>query len=365
MKTHEKLGNRIGKILDLLNAQGYVDIKELCVEFSVCEKTLRRDIQRIANPNITMSNGIILLQQERGKSDPQELAALNILKNIAKSLKGAIGEKALRLLEKLESKDFALGANGRDCIRLGSRDAIKQKAMLDSMRGDSKRGAGEVARVDSRNVFFTKTHFSDITLGLDSLKLLQECIQTHTLIGFGYTHKERVCLPLQIVAFEGEWYLFAQEYDLDTCDMLEKSPSTQRDTQWYKKHLKDYLIKKFYLNDIQDLRALPCVCAPDTKALERLDTAINAWHNPYGEKIFVRLWVDKAVAKYFKRKNSFAQNLHPHKDGSLEIELYITHYREISGEVLRWIPHIVVLEPEGLKEYIKENVREYVRRIEG
>lgn len=61
----------------------------------------------------------------------------------------------------------------------------------------------------------------------------------------------------------------------------------QCDARWFAKHLKEYVTKKFYLNDIGKLCMLPYTLMPDMQVLEHFDTATNAWYNPYGEKIAV------------------------------------------------------------------------------
>lgn len=375
MKTYDTLSKRIVKILNLLHTQGYADIEELCAEFGVSKKTLQRDRMRLNDPNIYIKNGKILLQRERQeRGDPQAQIALNVLKNIAHSLKGEIGHKALSLLEKLDSKTQDTAMRESKGV-----DSVGVDSTLRDSKAKARRASHTIPNTQAhKSVFFTKTYFSDILLSIESLKLLQECIQTQTLIYFEYSHKVRVCLPLQIMAFEGEWYLFAQEYsdegyavlameknEQSKGDKKPKQGESKRDiaqcSEWVTKHCKEYIAKKFYLNDIDNLHALPYTLTPDTQVLEHLDRAINAWYNPYGEKIAVYLWVDKAVAKYFKRKKlSPTQILYPQKDGSLEMSLLITDYREISGEILRWIPYMVVLEPSGLREHIKECVRAYM-----
>lgn len=95
---------------------------------------------------------------------------------------------------------------------------------------------------------------------------------------------------------------------------------------------------------------------------ERLSNAINVWFELDVEPYRVRLFIDSEVAKYFKRrpisKNQVISSLYD--DGSIEIGFKITHNNEIIKEVLKWIPHIRVVEPEGLKSEIEEMVKKWM-----
>ncbi|MGX2971771.1 WYL domain-containing protein [Helicobacter sp. T3_23-1059] len=82
--------------------------------------------------------------------------------------------------------------------------------------------------------------------------------------------------------------------------------------------------------------------------------------NPYP----IQLFINKEVAKYFLRKPlKGQQNLGINPDGSLEITLNITNKMEIIPLILYYIPHIKVLEPQHLRESIKEIVQQYLSEI--
>ncbi|BAM31546.1 truncated putative transcriptional regulator [Helicobacter cinaedi CCUG 18818 = ATCC BAA-847] len=121
-------------------------------------------------------------------------------------------------------------------------------------------------------------------------------------------------------------------------------------------------MKKFYLNNIADIKEVRQGESVSEEVLGRLDNALNAWFVPEAKPFMVRLWVDSKVAKYFKRKKiSPNQHLDENKDGSLDITLHITSYMEITPLVLMWIPNVVVLEPQELKDFIKKSVEKYLR----
>ena len=51
------------------------------------------------------------------------------------------------------------------------------------------------------------------------------------------------------------------------------------------------------------------------------------------------------------------------KDGSIEIEIKLTHEMEIIPLILWYIPYIKVLEPQWLADDVKSRVQEYLKEI--
>lgn len=304
---------RLTKILTLLHSpasQSGLCAKELAEEFQVSLRTLRRDVEAMGAGFVYHKDRIYF----EGKRAREQDMAFLLLKSFAYSMNGAIKAQMLSLLESLESSAGA---------------------------GMETQGSG---------AFFTRSNLEEITLGTESIALLQRAIREHKIVGFCFVGdpsrvrragakppKEREVLPLKILNFSGEWYLLG---------------------------LESGEIKKFYLNSVRDLREIGQGEGVDSEILGRLDMALNAWFVPDSNPFLVRLWVDAKVAKYFKRRKiSPNQHLEVQKDGSLDISLSITSFMEIAPLVLMWIPNIVVLEPQSLREFIKNNVESYMQRI--
>ena len=49
-------------------------------------------------------------------------------------------------------------------------------------------------------------------------------------------------------------------------------------------------------------------------------------------------------------------------DNTSIIHLTITHENEIAGKIMKWLPHIVVIEPKSLKEEIDKRVTTYMNK---
>ena len=75
--------------------------------------------------------------------------------------------------------------------------------------------------------------------------------------------------------------------------------------------------------------------------------------------------MDKEVARYFLRKplNKSQRVLKIYDDESVDLELTITDYMEIIPTIQRYIPHIGVIEPDELKDRVKENIDLYLKRF--
>ena len=90
----------------------------------------------------------------------------------------------------------------------------------------------------------------------------------------------------------------------------------------------------------------------------RFDYAINAFFEPFAEPFVVELFIDAKVAKYFSRmpisKHQRVMKTYP--DGSIDLELYITDYMEILPTIQRYMPYVRVMEPEGLRVRMMENI---------
>lgn len=296
---------RLQKIMTLLHNpanNGVICAKTLADEFNISARTLRRDVKMMGSQYKYHKDKIYFYSNQDSIKNQSYIIALMLLKNFAHSTSGEIKTQMLSILQSLEST------------------STQQMA----------------------DIFFTRSLLEEITLSLDSILLLQKAIKEYIIIGFKFKkdsdYTEREVLPLKILNFSGEWYMLG----------LESSS-----------------IKKFYLNNISNVHTIRQGESIDEEALGRPDNALNAWFVPNRKPFMVRLWVDSKVAKYFKRKKiSPNQQLIEHSDKSLDITLFVTDFMEIAPLVLAWIPNVIVLEPQGLKEFIRKDVREYLKLLE-
>lgn len=306
---------RLTKILTLLyhpKSDGSLCAKTLAQEFGVSLRTLRRDVEMMGADFSYERDTIYFLGSKLPNSTSQadSFIALALLRSFAYSMNGEIKSQMLSLLNSLESTS-----------------------------------------THNAEPFFTRSNLEEIALEPESIARLQKAIKEHKVIGFEFlkepnilshsphstAHTQREVLPLKILNFSGEWYLLGLESNE---------------------------IKKFYLNNITNIRELGQGKRVSQEILARLENALNAWFSPEKEPFMVRLWIDPIIAKYFKRKKiSPNQHLDENADGSLDITLYITSAMEITPLVLMWIPNVVVLEPKSLRDFIASSTENYLKRI--
>ena len=155
------------------------------------------------------------------------------------------------------------------------------------------------------------------------------------LLYFSKTHR---LSPIKIALFDGFWYLLAMAGEK---------------------------LKKFHLKSIKEIKILPSKFKIDESLENRIKSANSAWFDP--EKSFiVRLWIDKVVKKYFERKPlSNQQIMCENEDGSIEIEVQVTHIMEIKPLVFYYLPHIKVIEPSSLADDILAEMERYIKEIRG
>ena len=168
---------------------------------------------------------------------------------------------------------------------------------------------------------------------IETLEKIESAIASKNEISIKYFKKDFTLSPLKIALFDGFWYLLA---------------------------LDNGKFKKFHFKSVKNVEILEREFSVDEQFLSKIQRAKSAWFDP--EKSFiVRLWIDKIAKKYFERKplpNQYVMT--QNSDGSIEIELEITHHMEIKPLVLYYMPHIRVIEPSALADEIDDALREYL-----
>lgn len=174
---------------------------------------------------------------------------------------------------------------------------------------------------------------------IELFEQLEIAIKKKIEVSYSYQNKSYEVKPLKLVYFEGFWYLLALD-------------SLKKDT-----------FKKFHLKTIKNLKEMQKVFDISTALEQRLKGANSVWFN-LEEPFEVRLLIDKQIRKYFERKPFKGQSvMGEDSDGSLEIEIKITHEMEILPVIFWYIPHIKVLSPDWIADIVKEKVSGYIDEI--
>ena len=174
----------------------------------------------------------------------------------------------------------------------------------------------------------------------DEIIQIKNAIKSKTEIECIYNDKQRKLQPLKILNLENFWYLI--NYDLEYNE-----------------------VRKYHLNSISSVKILDSKFEFDNDIIESFDNAINAYFKPDVEPFSIELFLDEEISKYFLRKplNSTQRVIKTYEDGSCDIEIYITSYMEIIPIIQKYLPHIIVISPDELSEFIKENLDEYMEQV--
>ena len=173
---------------------------------------------------------------------------------------------------------------------------------------------------------------------IELIENIESVIASRNEIELLYFSKTHRLSPIKIALFDGFWYLLAMAGEK---------------------------LKKFHLKSIKEIKILPSKFKIDESLENRIKSANSAWFDP--EKSFiVRLWIDKVVKKYFERKPLPNQQIMcENEDGSIEIEVQVTHIMEIKPLVFYYLPHIKVIEPSSLADDILADMERYIKEIRG
>lgn len=171
------------------------------------------------------------------------------------------------------------------------------------------------------------THKAQIILSL------QNAIKKTLQIQLTYKNTQLSCIqPYKIALVNGVWYLFAKEGE------------------------------KMLFLCIQDIEKIKLsrkrfVLCKDT--LRRFESEF--FKEP---KMLISLFVYPELASIFKQKKFAShQKMIEDKDGNLIVEFLSNNLEGIEQEILKNLPHIVVLEPQELKEKIESKVLCYAKKI--
>ena len=87
--------------------------------------------------------------------------------------------------------------------------------------------------------------------------------------------------------------------------------------------------------------------------IHRLQTPWAVFDQP--EQI-IRLRVDQRIKKYFIAKDYLPSQkcVQEYENGDLLLEYRVTQFQEVEELLIKWLPHIRIIEPVALRDYLEE-----------
>lgn len=193
-----------------------------------------------------------------------------------------------------------------------------------------------------KSPFYTRLDVEDIGNKLDIILKIEKALEENREVVLSYTpYNEKNAKtysnvrPLKMIVYEGYWYLLSQH---------------------------DGHTKKFYIRSIHSCKSTDIFFKREAKIIDRLENALNIWFATDVEPYEVRLWVQKEIVTYFKRKPiTKNQKLYMQNDGSAELILKVTNDEEIYPILKYWLPMIRVIEPVHIQEKFNETLSNYLK----
>lgn len=168
-------------------------------------------------------------------------------------------------------------------------------------------------------------------------KGLEQAIIARTLVRFLYQNADASKVyevePYKLINNKGVWYLAA-------------------------KHAEK--VKTFSVAKIEELLITEQKYEFDKSVNEKLDTEDGVWISEKPTEIVLK--IDKAIAPYFKRRKLIANQVIEKElaDGSLILSAKVGHTNQVAPIVKYWIPNVRVISPDGLRDQIERELRDYL-----
>lgn len=189
--------------------------------------------------------------------------------------------------------------------------------------------------LDSR-VYDAKGYFvEDATQFKTLFEVFGEAIRKHQQIGFLYKGEPRVVEPYKLVHHHGCWYLAAVRKGV----------------------LRAYRLSRIELSTHpHDLLSFKS----DATILTQLEDEESIWFGQEKQEIILTVHAD--VALHFQQRQLLPEQQVIKKldDGGLLLSSRITHITQILPLVRYWIPHLKIVNPEGLQDEVESGLKQYL-----
>lgn len=149
---------------------------------------------------------------------------------------------------------------------------------------------------------------------------------------FEYNNKKILSEPYKLLNHNGIWYLLCKVNDV---------------------------IKSYCVHKMKKVRRDIAAFSKDQKLLNLIENNPSPWFRE--KQIEVVLSVAEDFSDYFIDRNILPEreNIRKEDDGSLTVDLKVNSIDEVKGIIKFWIPNIVVIKPDNLKESIINDIKKY------
>ncbi|EEY90483.1 MULTISPECIES: helix-turn-helix transcriptional regulator [Acinetobacter] len=177
--------------------------------------------------------------------------------------------------------------------------------------------------------------FEDVSQFKELFKVLGKAIQEQRQISFVYKGEPRLVQPYRLIHHHGSWYLAAVR----------------------KNQLRTYRISHIQLMQSPDEDSQ---FVPDPNIVKLVENDDSIWFGQDKQEII--LSIDSQVAFYFKQRSILPEQqiVKELNDGGLLVSSKINHDMQLLPLIRFWIPHLKIVNPEGLQEELEIDLKKYL-----
>ena len=297
---------RVGQILRVFMEKEKVSTTWLSSHFQTTPRTIQRDILLLKEsgfPLHEIQKGTYQMNKDLVKNlevfDETELALVVALKNIVGQLGSPFKKAADGVLDRLH-----------DCVT----------------------GMPVFVKIDDA-----------IPLDSQLLNRIVRAVREKRQVNFQYSVGKAfhpvVLAPYRVACFSGFWYLIGNEISTG-------------------------ILKRYALDKVTSFK-LSRTCFKSVPA--NLDSILQGSANIWFQEdmnLEVTVQIDAICSHYFKRRTMYPTQkiIEEKKDGSIVVSFKVGRYEAIQNMLKSWIPHILILKPEGLKEAVLKDVKGWMEQ---
>lgn len=262
-----------------------------------------------------------------------------------------VSEKTIqRDLEELKAHGLKKVGNGWTIIEKEISNEYKDLilGMLDVMAKSTEDGFykkvhsffNQIEQQLDNSIFLSIDNKSFEEENINVYEKINKAIKKKQYVNFIFNNKKRLIKPLKSYFYEGEWYLFSYEIQDEVENFKTFSLKGMTDIELVE--------KKFF--SIED------------SIKDKLKYANSPWFK-ISDSFIATLYIAANTTKYFKRKPFKRQRIiEENPDGSITIEVVISHEMEIIPRIYWHLPNIVVLGPTQMVDKINQVLVNYLKK---
>ena len=177
--------------------------------------------------------------------------------------------------------------------------------------------------------------FEDASQFKELFKVIGKAIQEHSQIGFVYKGEPRLVQPYRLIHHHGSWYLAAVR----------------------KEQLRTYRISHIQLTHPPYEYSQ---FIPDPNIVKLVEDDDSIWFGQDKQEII--LSIDSQVSFYFRQRLILPEQqiVKELGDGGLLVSCKINHDMQLLPLIRFWIPHLKIVNPEGLQEDLERSLKMYL-----